>query len=99
MPAWTRRGVLIEVADPPRPTAVFEFRPRGILVEVWRGDWLLAVFDRSELRAWLDAPGGALVNDEVLLEVDARGRPIISARWVIAREIQPDDVAALRAAL
>jgi hypothetical protein len=72
---------------------VIEFRFRMDTVEVWRGPHLGAVFDRVNLRAWLDERAAPVSRDEVTLAidraVDVRGRVSISvAEGLAAAPVQ-----------
>jgi hypothetical protein len=68
----TRRGgrVQVEALAVNGRAVMIELRPRLETVEVWRGSHLCAVFDRVDVRAWLDERRGALSRDEVTLTID-----------------------------
>jgi hypothetical protein len=61
---------------------MIEVRCRLETVEVWRGPHLCAVFDRIDLRSWLDEGTGSVSRDEATFAVDravdVRGRLSIS---------------------
>lgn len=57
---------VVEVASSSRRPVEVEFAIRRDTVEVWLGKHCAGVMDRATLRAWLAAPAGPLVVDEVM---------------------------------
>jgi hypothetical protein len=108
---WTQDGRLVTEAVSVGGRAVeLEFRVRPDQVDLWRGRYLEACFDRVVLSAWMgDLMDGAEVEDltcdEVTLGVGPQGRMALTVAEGFGRpaielwELSPTDSAALRAGI
>jgi hypothetical protein len=91
--------IRVEVVTASNRAAGVEFRVRPEMVEAWFEQRLRAVFDRERLRAWLKAPSGRLIADDVVFSVDPRSRGdriAIGLTEVLAWTLSPKELRQLR---
>ncbi len=87
--------VIIDVRDALGRLDVLEVAIHRDLVECWLTDRCRGVFDRRDLRNWLDTPAGRLSCDEISLAHGDGGDITVSidgavARWPLAPHVLVD---------